>query len=287
LELIINANPLGRSAAGISYIIFGKIGNVADIDLASFSSSQGFRVLGGVGNSNSGKSVSRAGDVNGDGIADVIIGAPTYNGGTTYNAVIYGRRGISSDIDIASLSSNQGFRILSTAYCGRAVNTAGHVNGDGIDDIILDNYLFSPFNRQYAGISYVIYGKLGGSADINVDSFTAGQGFRVFGSAQSDYSGNSVSTAGDINGDGINDLVIGAYFAYVYGRQQAGISFIIYGKAGGSADIDLASLTSSQGFRIYGASIAAQSGFSVSNAGDINGDGIMDVIIGAVRDSPY
>ena len=99
------------------------------------------------------------------------------------------------------------------------------------------------------------------------------------GAAAGDYSGFSVSSAGDVNKDGIADIIIGAFIASPYGRSNAGITYIIYGKAGGySADIDLASLSSTQGFRVNGAAEYDHSGYSVSSAGDVNNDGIADII---------
>ncbi|HSH04226.1 MAG TPA: cadherin domain-containing protein, partial [Anaerolineae bacterium] len=106
-------------------------------------------------------------------------------------------------------------------------------------------------------------------------------GFRIDGLAAYDISGRSVSSAGDINGDGIDDLIIGADGADPNGNFS-GSSYVVFGSGGEfSSTLNLSSLNGINGFRIDGAATFDRSGFSVSSAGDINGDGIDDLIIGA------
>ena len=114
-------------------------------------------------------------------------------------------------------------------------------------------------------------------------TLTAAQGFRIFGADADDSSGCSVSSAGDVNGDGFDDLIVGAPFGDAAGnaKRYAGEAIVIFGQASGFADIDLATLTAAQGFRIFGADAGDQSGCSVSSAGDVNGDGFDDLIVGA------
>ncbi len=109
-------------------------------------------------------------------------------------------------------------------------------------------------------------------------------GTTIFGANVLDFSGRSVSSAGDVNGDGFDDLVIGAFFADASGnaKSYAGDSYVIFGKADWSSTstIDLSNLGSA-GITIFGADAFDQSGRSVSSAGDVNGDGFDDLIIGA------
>jgi hypothetical protein len=299
-DLIIGAyfaDPSGRTGAGSSYVIYGKDGGYdTPIDLANLSDTQGFSINGAAASEYSGISVSAAGDINHDGISDLIIGANgadpygRQDAGTSY--VIYGKDGgYDAPIDLASLSSIQGFRIngaVASDNSGRSVSAAGDINRDGISDLLIGAHYASPLNRTNAGSSYVIYGKDGGyDAPLDLASLSNTQGFRINGATAGDQSGYSVSAAGDINGDGIPDLIIGAEYSAPSGRRNAGTSYVIYGKDGGyDAPIDLASLNSTQGFKVDGAAAGDTSGHSVSAAGDINNDGISDLLIGAYYADP-
>lgn len=275
------ADPNGKSNAGVSYVIFGKAIGFTDIDLTSLTSTQqGFRVIGSSRDSIA-FSVSGAGDMNGDGYADVIIG----NGSQDISYVIFGKASGFSDIDLYTFTSGaSGFKILGEAaddYSGCAVSDAGDVNGDGYADVIIGAYLADPKNRNDAGASYVVFGKADVFEDINLYSVTSKQqGFKILGANTGNNNGISVSNAGDVNGDGYDDVIIGTF--------ATDISYIIFGKASGFTDIDLATFTTTQGFKILGdISSDYQNGFSVSGAGDVNGDGYADVIVGACNIRSY
>ena len=297
-DIIIGADESssgGRFRAGTSYVIFGKAGNMfKDIDLASnlATTGQGFKVFGASESDYSGSSVSSAGDINGDGFDDIIIGAEKadYDGGTSY--IIFGKANGFGDIDLADdlVSINQGFKLYDSAAYGNIngplVASAGDINGDGYDDIIIGASVSSAGGVYLsAATSYIIFGKESGFSDIDLanDLVVTNQGFKVYDAAYNDYSGSSVSGAGDVNGDGYADMVIGAYGSDHNGRTDAGTSYIIFGKAAGFGDIYLADdlAATNQGFKVYGGTTYDNSGSSVSLAGDINGDGFDDVIIGA------
>ena len=238
----------------------------------------------------SGYSVASAGDVNGDGRADVIVGAPYANPSSRNDAgssyVIYGTAS-PSNVDLASLESS-GFRIDGAAafdYSGYSVASAGDVNGDGRADVIVGAPYANPSSRGDAGSSYVIYGTASPS-NINLASLGSSSGFRIDGAAANDRSGYSVASAGDVNGDGLADVIVGAPTADPPSRSNAGSSYVIYGTASPS-NVNLASLDGSSGFRIDGAAANDNSGYSVASAGDVNGDGRADVIVGADRASPF
>ncbi len=117
----------------------------------------------------------------------------------------------------------------------------------------------------------------------DLSSLNGGNGFRLDGENIDDESGFSVNDAGDVNGDGYDDVIVGAIHASANGFWT-GSSYVVFGRASGfDARMDLSSLDGSNGFRLDGENAYDESGFSVSGAGDINGDGFDDVIVGAYR----
>ena len=127
-------------------------------------------------------------------------------------------------------------------------------------------------------------------ANINLADLNGTNGFKLSGVAAGDFSGLSVSEAGDINGDGIADLIIGAPYASPDGIHS-GASYVVFGKdtatAGNfPANLELSSLDGTTGFKLSGMAASDFSGRSVSAAGDINGDGMADLIIGAPGADP-
>ena len=115
--------------------------------------------------------------------------------------------------------------------------------------------------------------------NIELVHLVSSQGIKIYGSNAGDYSGVQVSAAGDVNGDNIDDVIIGAYRAYPNNRIASGESYIVFGKSTGWNNIDLNNLSSSDGIKIQGSAAYDNSGWSVSNAGDVNNDGISDIII--------
>src|SRR4028118_1126721 len=121
----------------------------------------------------------------------------------------------------------------------------------------------------------------------NLWDLNGSNGFAINGITAVDLSGSSVSNAGDVNGDGFDDLIIGARLADPNGITNAGQSYVVFGSNSGfSASFNLSTLDGSNGFAINGIATYDLSGFSVSSAGDVNGDGFDDLIIGAIIADP-
>ena len=282
-DVIIGADREGDDYSGASYVLFGRnSGFSSSLNLSTFNGTNGFAINATGAYDYSGRSVSGAGDVNGDGFDDVIVGAPGdigYGEGDSY--VVFGNNsGFSSSLNLSTLDGTNGFAINGIATGGRSgssVDGAGDINGDGIDDVIVG----APGSS--AGKSYVMFGQNGGfSPSFDLTTLDGTNGFVLDGIDSGDYSGVSVSRAGDINGDGIDDLIIGAATADPNGNTQAGESYVVFGQNSAfSAIFDLGALDGTNGFTINGIDTNDFSGISVSAAGDVNGDGIDDLIIGS------
>ncbi len=287
------ADPNGTNS-GSSYVVFGKTTFGPTLALSSLSGSDGFRLDGAAAADLSGFSVSAAGDINGDGIGDLIVGAadadPNGNSFAGSSYVVFGKTSpFAATLALSALNGSDGFRLDGAAagdLSGYSVSAAGDINGDGIGDLIVGAFRADP-NGTDSGSSYVVFGKTTGfGPTLALSSLSGSDGFRLDGVAADDFSGFSVSAAGDINGDGIGDLIVGAIGADPNG-SYSGSSYVVFGKSSPfAATLALSSLTGTDGFRLDGAAAYDFSGNSVSAAGDINGDGIGDLIVGAADADP-
>ena len=274
---------------------------IRSIDLSTLDGSNGFILTGIDAYDRSGRSVSSAGDVNGDGYDDLIIGASyadpdsRSNAGETY--VIYGGTSVAATDGVLVLSDLDGANgfilngIAADDVSGRWVSSAGDVNGDGYDDLIIGAFRADPNGDSTAGETYVVFGGAnapGTDGVLELSALDGSNGFSLNGIDLGDRSAASVSSAGDVNGDGYDDLIIGAYYADPNGTNS-GETYVVYGGAsapGTGVELDLSNLDGSNGFSLNGIDLSDHSGFSVSSAGDVNGDGYDDLIIGAYRADP-
>ncbi|MBS1565343.1 MAG: VCBS repeat-containing protein [Bacteroidetes bacterium] len=187
------------------------------------------------GSGNYGSSVSSAGDVNGDGYSDVLIGAP----GANKSYIYYGTS--------AGITSTGASTLTGSSNFGVSVACAGDVNGDGYSDVIV--------GASSINTAYVYFGASGG---ITTTAAWTGTGSGSYG--------NSVAPAGDINGDGFSDVIVGNKSI----NSNKGAAYIFTGSAA-------ATLTSTSWTKNGS---GGQTGFRVSSAGDVNGDGYSDLLVG-------
>ena len=206
---------------------------------------------------NLGWSVAGGGDVNDDGVDDIVVGAPISVAGTAY---VYFGSGIGLPTRGATLTGE-----LADDQFGWSVAIIGDINHDNIDDIAIGAPRYGIFDT---GRVYIYHGPVVGpviSPDIALD-----------GEAPLDGFGVSVAGAGDVNGDGIDDLVVGAW-KNADGGNEAGKAYVFYGSTSGVSQSNFTAVTGSANDKL---------GTSVYGAGDVNGDGFADVIIGADATDP-
>jgi hypothetical protein len=207
-----------------------------------------------------GSSVATAGDVNGDGYDDVIVGAPFYANGQVKEGRVFVYHGSASGLSATADWTAESDQI--DANFGISVGTAGDVNGDGYDDVIVGAPSYNNIPNLDEGKAFVYHGSASGlspTPDWTARSYNIGVEF-----------GNSVGTAGDVNGDGYDDVIVGADD---YGECDEGAAVVYHGSPSG--------LSATRDWGARGHRDFADFGRSVGTAGDVNGDGYDDVIVGA------
>ncbi len=284
-----NATPRNIPEVGEIAIIFGHPLNIDSVfNIESLDGSNGFILRG----ANSGDRIgyggaNAAGDINNDGIDDLIIGTPfidsdSLDTGGAY--VIFGRaNGFDPLIKLDTLRNPDGFILQGGNFYydnfGTTGGYAGDMNNDGIDDfyVTADD---TDYNGASSGTTYIIYGKSNFSDLIDTDTLSIQDGFLINGAAAEDNLGVSAASLGDFNNDGFDDLILGAFHA----NNDTGAGYVIFGQNGGFSDtLNVVDLNGNNGFTILGISQEDRAGSTVGNAGDINGDGFNDLFISAKK----
>jgi Ca2+-binding RTX toxin-like protein len=274
-----NATANGKSSAGEAYVVFGHGGSFApNLDLSTLNGSNGFRIPGSVANGHLGTAVAGVGDMNGDGLDDLVVTTVSTSGvgaGPAY--VIFGRSsGYDAAFDLATLDGHTGFAMngSTNGAWAEAAAASADINHDGFSDLIL-GARYDVFGNDVNGSTYVVFGHAGSfTPTFPTSALNGTNGFRMGGVSYAQGLGSSVSSAGDINGDGIKDLV-------TVGQGKA---YIVFGHTGSfGASFNLTSLNGSNGFVLLPDD--STGGATVSSVGDINGDGYDDLLIGAVNTS--
>jgi len=247
-DLLVGApqdSPGGLTSAGSAFVFSGATGT------------QLFRFDGKEDQAHLGHSVAGAGDVDGDGHADLIVGIPFFHPNGLESA---GSALVFSGATGKPLLAFDG--VMSQEKLGVSVAGAGDVDGDGIPDLIVGALGTRSNGKAFGGTAFVFSGA------------TGSQIRRFDGKAPRDFFGRAVAGAGDVNGDGLADLIVGAPGTKVHGFADSGSALVFSGATGARI------------FRFDGSEEFAGLGFSVAGAGDVDGDGHDDLLVGARGASP-
>ncbi|MEE4242638.1 MAG: choice-of-anchor D domain-containing protein [Desulfopila sp.] len=299
---------LAENAAfeGKVFLIYGSatgIGSGNALDLSTMSTNEGV-VISNSGSIEYWSAVSGAGDVNGDGYDDILLGslklylAPNSADDTGGAVILYGSGsglGTSGALTVSEtmLDGTNGTRFIGPSPwgngAGNRVSSVGDVNGDGFSDftIAAPNWgYWTTHANQGNGRVYLVYGNsaplgaLGDEGTLFMINLNGSNGTKLNGPNNYTYLGWSISSLGDINGDGLADIPASAH----YEDSQKGRTYVVYGRQGGinsSSDYDIGSIFTQHGTKMIGANENERSGTDISGIGDFNGDGVSDIIIGA------
>ncbi len=243
------------------HVVFGKAdGFESYFWLEQLDGQNGF-TLNGPPRSTANYTIAAAGDTNGDGLDDVLVT-------TQYEArLLFGKAdGIAADAIVTDATT----AIFNTNQWGYAPPSGiGDINGDGFGDVAIGEA--------------VLFGAADGfPAGLTVDRLDGGNGFRLDPDVN-----RTVAAAGDVNGDGIDDFIVGNPNARPHGHIDGGEAYVVFGKADGfDASLDLATLDGRDGFVMRGATLTGL-GAEVAGAGDVNGDGFDDVLVQSGYRSGY
>jgi hypothetical protein len=249
----------GKNSSGAAYVYYGAA--------AGPRATASWNWLGGCEEGYGGKSVSTAGDVNGDGYSDVAVGAPGVDSGGSNRGEVYVWYGASGGLPVTPNWTARGMQ--NEGQLGTQVAAAGDVNADGYADLIVGQPFFDSTGYANDGRAYIWHG---GNAGLGPDGTEGNADWMTNGLHDADNYGASVAAAGDVDGDGFSDVLIGAP-GYAYSGPELGKVYAFYGEPRQPNLVPDWAYESNN--------VNAGLGISVASAGDVNGDGYADIIVGA------
>ena len=270
--------PDHASDVGAAYIVFGASSFGSTLILGT----TGFELRGGgSGSYGAGKSLDASGDVNGDRLADIIVGLP-YG---AFATVVFGATTFASSSNLASLENGtSGFKLNGNSDdAGRSVSIAGDLNGDGFEDVIVGVRYADPIATN-EGSAFVVFGASSFTSTVTLNAVNGVNGFRLDGVPTSDALGDAVARIGDFNGDGFDDIVAGARLTDIGSASSVGTAYVLFGASnvGTGGTLSAGALNGANGFKIDGLpTTGGQFGGVAGYAGDVNGDGYDDLIVGS------
>jgi hypothetical protein len=250
-------NSRGGTMSGCAYVVHGPLAGIMDLGSAST------KLIGGSSGDNAGKAVAGAGDVNGDGEVDFLVGAPGYDDASPDQGAVHLVYGpVSGNVSLSSADATLVGEASGANAGGYPVTGAGDVDGDGHDDVLIG--VESAVGNR--GAAYLIYGP----APAGVTSLASADA-RIEGTVSNGYVGSSVAGGGDIDGDGYGDFIVGSR-----GNDEA---YLFYGFAGGPAGLLVPAYDADS--NLYSSHLdTCQIGSSSALGGDLDGDGLSDILLG-------
>jgi len=269
----------------------------AVVSLSDLSADTGLRIIGANEYDFAGMSVASIGDINGDGLSDLLVGA--YYAETAESVypgaafVVFGKPAgetLPASINLGTLGEDDGFRIngiQSEDLAGGSVAAIGDVNDDNINDFAIGARVADPNAIDAAGETYIIFGRRSDNPfpqTLELTDLNGTEGLRIQGFQEDQRSGYSIAGGFDINGDKIDDIVIGAPRTDLKGAEDVGEAYVVFGRrrtVAFPATLSLDALDGTNGFRISDEREYDGAARSVAIAADVNGDKLPDIIIGA------
>ena len=251
----------GGSYAGAAYLFYGPVKGNKSLSRADA------KLTGASAGDYAGWSVSSAGDVDGDGLDDILVGARYEStGGANAGAVYLVHGPLAGDLDLASADAIRTGE-ASDDLAGWSISGAGDVDNDGHADVVIGAPGEDSAGTS-AGAAYLVHGPFNGTSSL------ADSDAKFTGESSEDDAGYSVSTAGDSDLDGRSDILVGARYEDSV-AADAGAAYLLYGPLSGSRSLKAAAA------KLSGESADDNAGWSVSTAEDVNGDGHSDLLMGA------
>lgn len=272
--------PINITSAQTNYvaILFGGTNLAGSLTASALNGTNGFLCYAPTG-SLAGASLSEAGDLNGDGRADLAIGAPeadrtgVTNGGAVY--LLFGRTNWPAQVDLTQLNGTNGAILLSEAgfnRFGKSLAALSDFNGDARADLLIGASSISTSGFPI-GRAYVVWGRTNWPAQLVVTNLAASHGLALTGIEINGSAGTSVA-GGDMNGDGLSDAIVGS-------PGNAGKIAVLYGTTNPASPLSLAALNGTNGFTLVTTNASSRLGSGLASGFDLNGDGRMDLLAGA------